>query len=625
MKKFLAMLLTVLMAIVLVACGNNEKQYYGTWDSVSAKVDGSIFTIDELEAMGDYSLSDFRIVIKEGGKAYVYSEESGVTLDWKTTDDGIKIGVKECVFKDDLLSIENNGITIYLSKISDNQTIKPPSSDNKTDMDNENDKNDDSSSDTDDSSNTNNDTSGTTNSDLTFAKNLAEQSHLSKFETETKLFEEGYSLTEAEELANNCGANWNKQAAYRAEDFAEYYATVSPSMIIDLLLDCEFTNSQAEYAIENCDIDWRYYAVIHAESYLYMGEVEVVTPLDTKIHLEWDKGYSVEDSEYAVNNCDINWNNQALLYIEHIDTEEGPYGPKSDYITALTDYDFTESQALYAIENYDINWYLHALSCLAHFVEDLSGDLIPDKYECIEALEDWGFSKMEIEYALQEYGYGSSITLWTEVDLPITVCDSKNNEVIIYEIWYETTFKSNDLIEIELTFYADSKVNKGNFSLIYSLIADSTYEETDYTKFIATYSSDENYNFIFSITQTISTDNYTITFDNMIDNSDDAEFELAVSEAIEYIQSWSDYYSSKCLYVENLQDYGFTQEQIDCAMENCGLDWNWYAFDSLENFLILSNTPPTRAECMSALESYGFNSSEIAYALSQFDDSNYAD
>ena len=135
MKKFLAMLLTVLMTIVLVACGNSEKQYYGTWDSVSAKVEGSTFTIDELETMGDYSLSDFRIVIKEGGKAYVYSEGNGATLDWEITDDGIKIGVRECVLKDDLLSIENNGITIYLSKTSDSQTIKPPSSDNNTDKD----------------------------------------------------------------------------------------------------------------------------------------------------------------------------------------------------------------------------------------------------------------------------------------------------------------------------------------------------------------------------------------------------------------------------------------------------------------------------------------------------------
>lgn len=120
MKKTLISLLFICVSIFftmsLTACGNNEKQYYGTWNSVSAKVNGVTYTIEELEDMGDYTLSDFRIEIKENGQAYIYSEGQGSYVNWKLTKKGIKIGERECFLKNDLLSVTNNDITIYLSK-----------------------------------------------------------------------------------------------------------------------------------------------------------------------------------------------------------------------------------------------------------------------------------------------------------------------------------------------------------------------------------------------------------------------------------------------------------------------------------------------------------------------------
>ncbi len=124
MKKILSIsfviCLLVSMSISLVACNNSAKQYYGTWNSVSANIDGTTYSIEELENMGDYTLSDFRIEIHKDGKAYIYSESQGTYVNWELTDNGIKIGVRECFLENDLLSMTNNGITIYLQKTANN-------------------------------------------------------------------------------------------------------------------------------------------------------------------------------------------------------------------------------------------------------------------------------------------------------------------------------------------------------------------------------------------------------------------------------------------------------------------------------------------------------------------------
>lgn len=128
---FLGIMIVLVIAIILLSIFSNDNvSYCGTWDIHSVNIEGSVYTISELETMGDYSLSDFRIVIKEGGKAWIHSQGSGTTFDWENTKDGIIIGVRECSFENKLLSIDNNGIIIYLSKTSDSQTVSKPEADN---------------------------------------------------------------------------------------------------------------------------------------------------------------------------------------------------------------------------------------------------------------------------------------------------------------------------------------------------------------------------------------------------------------------------------------------------------------------------------------------------------------
>lgn len=82
MKKIISLLTAVsVLTIMLVGCSGKKDELVGTWKADSVEVDGTRYTISELEAMGDNSLNDSQIVIKEGGKAYVADGNNGDIVD----------------------------------------------------------------------------------------------------------------------------------------------------------------------------------------------------------------------------------------------------------------------------------------------------------------------------------------------------------------------------------------------------------------------------------------------------------------------------------------------------------------------------------------------------------------
>lgn len=135
MKKLLTLFLVVIMALSLVACGGSEDKITGTYKADSVEVEGVKYTISELEAMGNDSLSTAQIVIKDGGKAYISDDTSGDIVDWEKTENGIKIGGQECTSVDDFLCIEHGEGTVYFKKISDSQEITQMSNNEDGDTD----------------------------------------------------------------------------------------------------------------------------------------------------------------------------------------------------------------------------------------------------------------------------------------------------------------------------------------------------------------------------------------------------------------------------------------------------------------------------------------------------------
>ena len=60
---------------------------------------------------------------------------------------------------------------------------------------------------------------------------------------------EGFTSSEAQYGADNCGADWNMQAAKKAEEYLRY-SSFSRSELIDQLVFEGFTQSQAEYGAD---------------------------------------------------------------------------------------------------------------------------------------------------------------------------------------------------------------------------------------------------------------------------------------------------------------------------------------------------------------------------------------
>lgn len=124
MKKVISMLLAITMiAIVLVGCDSKTDSLFGTWRADSVEVDGVKYTIAELEIMGDDSMSEAQIVIKEGGKAYVADGNDGDIVDWVKTETGVKIGEQGCTIVDGMICLEYGEGKVYFKKVSDSQTI----------------------------------------------------------------------------------------------------------------------------------------------------------------------------------------------------------------------------------------------------------------------------------------------------------------------------------------------------------------------------------------------------------------------------------------------------------------------------------------------------------------------
>lgn len=138
MKKKLYLLgIMLVVCLSVFGCGKKESavdedakteeksEYPGTWTLTKVTIDGSEFTVEEAEAMGDDTLTDVKLIIKEGGKcAIVEQGEATGMVDWEENETGIKMGVQELVMEDSCLVMTmDNGNKMYYEKTSDDQTI----------------------------------------------------------------------------------------------------------------------------------------------------------------------------------------------------------------------------------------------------------------------------------------------------------------------------------------------------------------------------------------------------------------------------------------------------------------------------------------------------------------------
>ena len=237
---------------------------------------------------------------------------------------------------------------------------------------------------------------------IQIAKTIAQNENLSEFETVSKLIGYGYPQKKSEDIAKSCGVNFNETAKYLIEGYADYYATVSPAMVSTLLSERGFSDDNISYAIEKSNVDWKWYAQIHAREFIVMySETRVISPLDVINYLQAEKGYTKADSEYGITNDEISWDILAVNYINDFLLHNN-LKTKRDYIEALANVNFTEQQIKYALDNCNIDWNTLALNNLSYYVENLC-NTTPNYTQCLSKLKEWGFNDKEASYALQKY------------------------------------------------------------------------------------------------------------------------------------------------------------------------------------------------------------------------------
>lgn len=123
MKKAISILLAVAMIISLAGCGGKNSKFLGTWKAESVEVDGTKYTVSELKAMGGDDLSEAKIVIKDGGKAYISDSGVGDVVSWEIIENGIRIGESDCTVSDNMICIEHGEGKVYFAKVSKDQTF----------------------------------------------------------------------------------------------------------------------------------------------------------------------------------------------------------------------------------------------------------------------------------------------------------------------------------------------------------------------------------------------------------------------------------------------------------------------------------------------------------------------
>lgn len=106
---------------------------------------------------------------------------------------------------------------------------------------------------------------------------------------------EGFALDEATYAADNCGADWNKQASKKAQEYLNF-TSFSYSGLIDQLEYEGFTTDQATYAVDNCGADWNEQAAKKAQEYLDYSSFSRQGLID---QLEFE-GFTPEQAEFGV-------------------------------------------------------------------------------------------------------------------------------------------------------------------------------------------------------------------------------------------------------------------------------------------------------------------------------------
>lgn len=142
---------------------------------------------------------------------------------------------------------------------------------------------------------------------------------------------------------------------------------------------------------------------------------------------EWVRGwlikvevYSEEETNYAMQNCSINWKQEALEWANYAIKEDNggteKFVGKSSLEGELKDNGYSTDEISYAVSNCNVNWKQDALNCANDFMSKgndpiyLEGHLLENGYtagEVTYAMNNININEFALKYA-QRYGIGNT-------------------------------------------------------------------------------------------------------------------------------------------------------------------------------------------------------------------------
>lgn len=205
---------------------------------------------------------------------------------------------------------------------------------------------------------------------LTTAQSYLKPGGCSKAYLELALLtEQGFTSEETAYAVENCGADWNKQVLdYTKKNLSGNYSRLT---IYNLLTEQRlFTKEEANYAIDNCGANWKKLALNNVKDYL---STKNYSRSELYHHLTNGGGFTEEEANYALDNCGVKWDEMQddILTTALEDMEKRHMYSQAEFAAYLVEYNkYSEEDAKAAAEAIDVDWNVQAVKCAEYLLSD---------------------------------------------------------------------------------------------------------------------------------------------------------------------------------------------------------------------------------------------------------------
>ncbi len=114
----------------------------------------------------------------------------------------------------------------------------------------------------------------------------------------------------------------------------------------------KFSDEATQYAMDNLEADWNKNALKKAKTYSDTMSMSKKVGLYDQLTSEYGEKFTAEEAQYAVDNLDVNWKENALKK-QKVYQETMAMSPSAIYDQLVSEYGekFTEEEAQYAVDN----------------------------------------------------------------------------------------------------------------------------------------------------------------------------------------------------------------------------------------------------------------------------------